>query len=101
MSSSVPVSLLAVLPFLLGASPEGAPVPGSEAREAQLARAKGAAEGLKVELLASLEAALKSGGPAAAVEVCGTVARMASWALAEANPEAPQGFSPVAVFTSK
>ncbi|MEN9796632.1 MAG: hypothetical protein RL653_328 [Pseudomonadota bacterium] len=66
---------LLALPLLLSAVAPSNPVAGPGETEArQLARAKSAAEGLRDALQGQLAAALASGGPAAAVEVCASVA---------------------------
>ena len=59
------------LPLLLAAAP-AADAPGPEAL--QLRRAKAAAEGYRDALQGALQGALSSGGPAAAVDACATVA---------------------------
>jgi hypothetical protein len=67
-------SLLA-LPLLLSAAAPSTPAaPAAEAEARKLARAKAAAEGLRDALQGQLSAALGAGGPAAAVEVCASVA---------------------------
>jgi hypothetical protein len=66
---------LLALPLLLSAVATPAPAASpAEAEARQLARAKAAAEGFRDALQAQLSAALASGGPAAAVEVCASVA---------------------------